>query len=106
MERRGRDRDAGCQEKAKTIQVVSRAAWRYSCRPCGGHIHKDDCEESRIQPIHRSVCNQGWDSRMSEKSKVAAERVCRLWLDLRRQAEAWAVADPAPEIAKGNPDVA
>jgi hypothetical protein len=38
--------------------------------------------------------------------RKAAERVCRLWLDLRRQAEAWGDAEPAPEIAARNPDVA
>jgi hypothetical protein len=38
--------------------------------------------------------------------KEAADRVFRLFLDLRRQAEAWGDGDPAPEIAGSNPDVA
>jgi hypothetical protein len=38
--------------------------------------------------------------------RPAAGRIIRLWLDLRRQAEAWSAGESAPEIAEGNPDVA
>jgi hypothetical protein len=42
----------------------------------------------------------------TESYRRAADRVIRLWLDLRRQAEAWSAGESAPEIAARNPDLA
>lgn len=42
----------------------------------------------------------------AERYRNSSVRIARFFRGARRQAEAWAAGDEAPEIAAGNPDVA